>query len=70
MTAWVLVIAISVTQTITVPGIASENECERLAQRFRTTVTLPVPGHKCFDYRTVEPPRTEIKIPDLPDMVR
>jgi hypothetical protein len=51
MLAWLLVITISTNTTISVPGIATESACEALAGRFKTVVTLPVPDHKCIDYR-------------------
>ncbi len=61
MIAWLLVITIGTTATISVPGIESEAQCEALAQRFATTVGV-TPTHKCVDYRAA---RIVVKDPEV-----
>jgi hypothetical protein len=44
-----------------VPGIASEAQCEALADRFITTMGQ-TPTHKCVDYQAA---RTVVKSPEV-----
>jgi hypothetical protein len=54
MLAWLLIITIG-GGTLTVPGIATQSECLKLADRFRTSLDAPPPLARCVDYRTVAP---------------
>lgn len=62
--AWLLVIMVSANNTITVPDIATEIDCNELAARFAPSASSPVPPHRCLDYRTIRGYRTSRITPD------
>ena len=48
MFAWVLIMGIQMNYSVAIPGIASQAECERLAQ------AIPIyglAGHGCYRYQ-------------------
>jgi len=51
MTSWVLIIGLGLTNSISVSGIESEQECQKLAERLVREWTLTAPKMQCFSYR-------------------
>lgn len=51
--AWVLVIAMGQNFSMTVPGISSQQECERLFSAMYSAAWI-TPGHACFRYQVAK----------------
>jgi hypothetical protein len=54
ITAWLLIVQLTQTTTITIPGIASEIECESLASRVAMDISK-TPVHRCISYQAISP---------------
>jgi hypothetical protein len=62
MLAYLLMIAIGTTNVV-VPNIATLDDCEKLAERMKSTASSPTPAHRCLDYRSAVPARPEQPLP-------